>query len=66
MRYFAFNDQRSRKPLVVTDLEIENSYYAYWKDQMKKARKEHLISFEACLDDWIVCNWAWEVKGPDA
>lgn len=45
-----------------TEEEILNQYYPYWSDRLKQLGREHLISKERCLEDWIVVNWAVEVK----
>jgi hypothetical protein len=27
-----------------------------------KEEVDRKFSFEDCLDDWVIINWAWEVK----
>lgn len=46
----------------VTEGDIIKDYYPYWKMKMKAANKNHLISRENCIEDWIVVNYAFEVK----
>ena len=46
----------------LTDSEILDQYYEYWKTQMTKVGKADQISPEACIEDFVVVNWAWEVK----
>lgn len=70
MRYYSYNEyfeNPNTNPVVtVSEQEIRDSYYPFWYEKMcKKFGKEHVdetYSFEDCLDDWIVVNWAWEVK----
>lgn len=47
---------------VFKEEDIRMLYYPYWSEKMKKAGKEDLISFENCLEDWMVVNWAEEIK----
>jgi hypothetical protein len=75
MRYFSYNEYDPASELadetggyVVTksESEIRSEYYPYWLKKMyEKFGKTYVdanYSFEDCLDDWIVVNWAWEVK----
>jgi hypothetical protein len=71
MRYYSYNEYKtdpSVDPYVETVSEeyIRKTYYPYWHGKMcEKYGKDHVdntYSFEDCLDDWIVVNWAWEVK----
>ena len=52
--------------LTMSEEEIRETYYPYWYERMcAKFGKDHVdqtYSFEDCLDDWIITNWAWEVK----
>ena len=42
-----------------TEDQILDSYYTYWCMKMVQAgRHADLISREACIDDWVVINWA--------
>ena len=51
---------------IFTEEQIKKSYYPYWQEQMKRrwAGKDWPCAntFENCLDDWIVVNWAVEIK----
>ena len=67
MRYFCYNElveEGENSVVTVSEDDIRNNYYPYWYDRMcKKFGKEDVdatYSFEDCLDDWIVVNWAWE------
>ena len=69
MRYFSFNEQDDKGNDVVQTMsedEIREEYYPYWKERMIKKYGEEEFkktwSFEECLEDWVVVNWAWEVK----
>jgi hypothetical protein len=54
--------------IVVTksEHEILHEFWPYWYEKMcKKFGTEYVAenhSFHDCLEDWIVVNWAWEVK----
>jgi hypothetical protein len=60
MRYFKYNDQDGDK--FVSEQDILETYYSYWKEQMIKVGKENLISPELCIEDFIVVHWAREIK----
>ena len=63
MRYFTYVEpDEDDNPLFFTHSEehIRENYYPYWKEQMTKAGLESKISFENCLDEWQIVNWAWE------
>jgi hypothetical protein len=71
MRYYSYNEyieDPSKDNFVVTlsEEDIRKSYYPHWYDKMCKMFGKDYVdekySFEDCLDDWIVVNWAWEVK----
>lgn len=71
MRYYSYNEY-STDPSVdnyvvtVSEQDIHRDYYPYWYGRMcEKFGKDHVdktYSFEDCLDDWIVVNWAWKVE----
>jgi hypothetical protein len=66
MRHYKWNEMGADGGNIVceaTDAEILKMYYPYWCEQMRKVGRENLISEEACLEDFIVVNWAWEVDG---
>lgn len=60
-KQFAYNELGEDNPVVVDEDEIRRTYWPYWQEQMTKAGKQDLISWEHCLDDFIVVNWAWEL-----
>lgn len=71
MRYFSYNEYK-KDPSVdsyvetVSEEDIRRDYYPWWYRQMCKKfgteEVDKLYSFQDCLDQWIIVNWAWEVK----
>ena len=66
MRVFKYNEYEDTEPRLITEQEIRVEYWPYWYERMcKKFGKQEVDSkftFEDCLDDWVIVNWAWEVK----
>ena len=66
MRVYKYNEYEDREPTLITEQEIRSEYWPEWYSCMcKKFGKETVDSeftFEDCLQDWIILNWAWEVK----
>lgn len=75
MRYYSYNEYDPDSPLadesagyVVTlsEEDIRKNYYPYWYKKMCEKFEQSYVdqnySFEDCLSDWIVVNWAWESK----
>lgn len=70
MRYYSYNeyveDPGINSVVTVSEEDIRRDYYPWWYDKMcKKYGKNHVdatYSFEDCLEDWVVVNWAWEVN----
>lgn len=65
MRYFSYNehDENSIDTITVSEEEIVEKYYPYWQGRMReKGFDLNNYTFEDCLEDWIVINWAWEIK----
>lgn len=56
MRYFIYVD-REMGPIIVSEKEVFDSYYPYWRNMLRKTCDEALIdeyySFEDCLDEWM-------------
>lgn len=69
LRKFAYNELGQDQPVIVTEDDIRQTYWSYWKGEMEKRLAEGIsrapITWEYCLDDWIVCNWAWEVDATE-
>ena len=51
-------------PKEITEEQILSEYWDYWSGQMikKYGKDHHLITKQNCIEDWIIVNWAWEVK----
>ena len=46
--------------IIMTEKEILGIYWEYWCLKMKEIGKKDLISEKACVEDWIVVNWAFQ------
>lgn len=44
-----------------SEMEILNEYFEFWSNRMRSIGREHLISRDACISDWVVINHAWRV-----
>lgn len=69
MRYFEYSDpdnEGNPEIKILNEEEIVKSYWPYWYAQMcKKFGKEVVdksYSFSDCIEDWVVVNWATEIK----
>lgn len=69
MRYFSYHEYVTDESAIIvtkSEDEVRKEYWPHWFDKMcDKFGYEHvteIYSFEDCLDDWIVVNYAWEVK----
>lgn len=60
MKIYAYFDEDGVH--TYTRQEILDAYYDSWKKKMIKVGKEHLISEDNCVQDWVVVNWAREVE----
>lgn len=60
--YYEYDPLLGDITVTFSDEYIRKYYYPYWSKKMKEAGKEDQISYEKCLEDWIVVHWAWEVK----
>jgi hypothetical protein len=49
---------------ILTEEEVMQQYYPYWCSKMIEVGREHLINKETCIEDWIVGNWAVEIRIP--
>lgn len=61
MKYFAYCEPDPDRVIVLTELEILDSYWDYWSSMMIKVNKAPLITPKNCIDDFCVVHWAWEV-----
>lgn len=48
----------------MTEEQILNDYWDYWSKRMKEVVGENSpeITKERCIEDWVIGNWAIEVK----
>ena len=60
-KYIEFIDEDIELVKVKTEKEVLDMYWDYWVSKMKQVEREHLISEENCIQDWVVINWAWEL-----
>lgn len=65
MKIYAYCEQGRDYPFIFTSTHIIKNYYPWWCTAMKKVNKEHLINEETCIEDFLVVNWAWEIKTPE-
>jgi hypothetical protein len=68
-RVFAYNELGEDNPVRITEEEIRRTYWPHWVEEMNKALDRNSpnvtpadLTWEKCLEDFIVVNWAWEVK----
>lgn len=69
MRYFSYDepneDFTNNTVVTKSEEEIRKEYYPLWHERMCKRFGKEVVdrdySFEDCLQDWIVVNWAWEI-----
>ena len=55
-------DDWSAVEFVLREQDIVSAYFPWWQDQMIKAGKSGEISLENCVMDFVVVNWAEEVR----
>lgn len=50
--------------VVLSEQEILDHYWDCWKSAMiaKYGENHELITEQACIEDFVVCHWAVEVK----
>jgi len=63
-KIFEFDGEYDRE-YILTEEEIRKSYYSYWYqkmcDKFGQETTDNQYTFENCLEDWIITNWAIEV-----
>lgn len=42
----------------MTERQILEQYGPWWRSELVRLGREHLISPENCVEDWVVVNWA--------
>ena len=73
MKYYSYNEYDPDSPLadasggyVVTlsEQDVRDRFWPHWYSKMcEKFGKEHVdktYTFEDCLEEWVIVNWAWE------
>lgn len=73
MRYYSYNEAQwnaapdstdTHRVVTVSEDEIRQTYYPYWYKEMCDTYGQESVdryySFEECLKDWIIINWAWK------
>jgi hypothetical protein len=76
MRYFSYNEYDPNSPLsdadggyiiTVSEDDIKKTYWNYWYTRMCEKYEQSYVdenyTFEDCLEDWVIVNWAWKSKG---
>lgn len=48
--------------VTMSENEIIDFYFQHWSERMKEIGKADLISRDNCIRDFVVVNWASEVK----
>jgi hypothetical protein len=49
----------------LSEKQILADYFPYWKKRMIEVGREHLITRQNCIDDWVTLHWAWKGKQHD-
>lgn len=60
--YNSFDDNNLGVVVEITEEEILQSYWSYWVEQMLKVHKLPMITEQNCIEDFVIANWAWEIK----
>ena len=60
--YWEYMEPYPEHPTEMTEDNILATFWDYWRDQMDKkfGPNYYLTTYENCVDDWVVVNWAWE------
>lgn len=69
MRYYSYSypTEHGYQTDTFSEKEIKTLYYEVWIRRMYSKFGEDTdkdLSFESCLEEWIIVNLAWEVDGP--
>ncbi len=66
MRIYKYNEYEDHEPTLITEQQIRAEFWPHWYERMcrkfGKSEVDQKFTFEDCLQDWIITNWAWEVK----
>lgn len=60
--YWQYDEPYPEEPTEMTEQAILGFFWDYWKGKMnaKFGPNYHGTTKEACIEDWVVVNWAWE------
>lgn len=58
------NRDGSNHHVEMSEDEIIKEYWTYWSNAMAlRGRHKCKITRQSCIDDWVITNWAYNVKG---
>lgn len=60
--YWEPDDEGGAVQTIKTEKEIEEYYFPWWSERMRKLDREDKINLETCIEDWCITNWATEIK----
>lgn len=62
MKVYCYQDYYKPELVYISEKEILDQYWNYWKTQMEKKYGvgHELITEEKCIDEWCVVHYAWE------
>jgi hypothetical protein len=62
MRYYKYIDLDGDH--IISEKQIIEEYWDYWRERMEHVGKEDLINTENCIEDFCIIHWAFEVENP--
>jgi len=71
MRYYGFDAWWTDPSVdhyieVMSEEEIIDQYWSYWYEAMCSKFGKEIVDRDYCkndcIDDWVIVNWAWEIK----
>jgi len=63
MKTYCYVEYGHRGVIEKTEIDIYKEYFPYWCFKIIDVRGFdyfRTLTFENCIQDWIVVNWAWE------
>jgi hypothetical protein len=66
MKYYSFQEPAPQwgydasVTTTVSEQGILETYYPTWAGRMASLSRGELITYETCIEDFIVANWAYE------
>ena len=63
-RYSYVEPDENNEPVetIMTETEILWVYWHHWSEMMKKKGDPSMVTKQNCIEDWVVVNWAKEIK----